>query len=107
MKLRQLIAQLDFFAKPIPLNIGGVEKFKTRTGAAVSILFGLSCLAVALQGFIGYLDTTNPSTFLESYSTEHYPQIDLFKEKLIPFFVGSATDVDFLPVEKLSYYVYK
>jgi len=86
MKLRNIYKQLDLFAGPVPLNVGGDEHFKTGTRATLTLIYLAAILAITAQQFISYFDTENPTTSIQGYSTESYPQIDLFKEKLIPFF---------------------
>ena len=105
MKFRNIYKKIDIFAKPVPLNIGGHEHFKTGTGATLTLLYLAAILAITVQQFIAYFDRENPTTSIQGYSTESYPRIDLFKEKLIPFFIGSATDTDYLPVEQINKYV--
>jgi hypothetical protein len=105
MKFRKIYKKIDIFAKPVPLNIGGHEHFKTGTGASLTLLYLAAILAITVQQFIAYFDKENPTTSIQGYSTEHYPQIDLFKEKLIPFFIGSITDTEYLPVEDINKYV--
>lgn len=104
-KVGNLYRQADIFAEPIPLNVGGNEFFKTKTGATISFIYIIAAAVITYQEFYAYFDRTEPQTTIEGYSTENYPKINLFKEKLVPFFIGSAIDTDYVPVENLDYYV--
>jgi len=101
----KVLLKADIFADRIGLNINGEERYRTKTGALLSVVYMLILLIIFIQQMTKYFDMTDPITTLQGYATENYPKISLKGEMQLPFFVGSSTEIDYLEIEKLKYYV--
>lgn len=105
MRIYNWYRKADIFARVVGFNIGGLERYKTGTGATLSLIYVAFLLVITFQQFADYFDTTDPQTTVEGYSTDRYPKVDLVKSSMLPFFIGAATETDYTPAEDISYFV--
>lgn len=102
---RKLLLKTDIFADRFGLNIDGEQRFRTKIGATFSLMYVLILVAIFVQQMNKYFDKINPVTTVQGYTSDLYPRIQLKEEMQLPFFVGYFSDTEYLPLDKLKYYV--
>jgi len=100
-----LFARGDMFAQSVNLNIMGSEKFRTKTGAMITLAFMCCISLISVQLGSVFLDKTNPQSTIESYSTKEYPRVDLVESNLVPFIWAGPNDFTYSTPAEMEYFV--
>ena len=95
---------VDIFGKKVELKVDGRDSYKSYSGAAVTISYGIAMIVLSVLAFKTYLSTTSPSLIGESYQRSLYPDINLENNKLMPFFIGYSSEIDLISPTELSKY---
>ena len=98
------VRKLDIFGQPIGFRVQKEKTFQTYVGLLFTAVYALVMLLVVTQETIKFVDTTQPISVGESYSTETYPRIDMLANKLLPVVIGYSSEVDFIPTADIDRY---
>lgn len=100
-----VIEKLDIFGQPFAFNVTQERrKYRTNTGAFVTIVCVILTSLGAYIFFSDYLETTSPRVTISSEFLNNYPEIRTFDHSFIPF-LSFFSNSGSLPISELSKYV--
>lgn len=103
-KFLSMIKYLDLFSGGISLNVGGHAVFRTPYGILFSIAYLGIMTYIVISALDKYLDKSKPLAVGEIYSTDIVPEINLYRNKILPVVVAYSNETECINADQINKY---